>query len=91
MVFHRAHGVIADSGGNREAHPGWVGEEGVEGAFAAIVQVDVDSAVVVEDEIADCVGALNRKWVGVEGVKKPGVVFCYEGAGFFVGPKLLLC
>ena len=53
MVRHSAHGIVADSCGDGTAHPGWVGEEGVQAAVAAIIEINVDSAVEREYEVAD--------------------------------------
>lgn len=84
----RAHGVVGNARRFGAAHPGWVGEEGVEAAVAAVVEVDVGAAVVGEDEVADRVGALDRVLVGFEGGEEPGVFGGYQSAGFVVGPEL---
>lgn len=86
MLGDGAHGVVGDAGGDRAADPGRVGEEGREGALAAVVEVDVDAAVVGEDEVADGVGALDGVGVAVEGFEEPGVFFLYEFSRQSIGP-----
>lgn len=44
--------------------------------------------MVVEDEISDCIGALDGVGVGGVGGEEPGVVGCDEGFGGGVGPEL---
>lgn len=86
VVGDGTHCVVGNSGGYGAAHPGRVGEERVETSVTAVVEVNIDSAVVGEDEIADGVCALN--WIGVviEGLDEPGIFFQYESARFFVCP-----
>ena len=55
---------------------------------AYVVEVDVGAAEVVQDEIADRVGALDGVAVVGEGGEEPGVFFGDEGVGFGVGPEL---
>ena len=74
VLRHRAHGIVADARRHREADPGWVAEEGVEPAVAAIVQVHVGAAIVGEDEVADGVGALDWEGVVVKGLDEPWVL-----------------
>lgn len=89
MLRDGTHSVVADSCGEGAACPGWVAEEWVESPVAAVVEVDVDAAVVGEDEVADGIGALDGEVVAVEVGEGPGVFGCYEVAGFCVGPELL--
>ncbi|KFY23859.1 hypothetical protein V491_02390 [Pseudogymnoascus sp. VKM F-3775] len=88
VVWDGAHGVVADARGERAAQPGWVLEHHVQTPGAAIVEIKVDAAVVVEDEVADGIGALDGEGVGVEGVEEPGVSRADEFAGEFVCPEL---
>ena len=87
MLGGGAHDVVADAGGDGTAEPGRVGEQGVEAALAAVVEVDVDAAVEVQDEVADGVGALDVVRVAVERREEPGVFLGDEGAGLDVGPE----
>ena len=87
VLRRRAHDVVADSGRDGAAEPGRVGEQRVEAALTAVVEIDVDAAVIGEDEVADGVGALDVVFVAVEGGEEPGVFFRDEGAGFGVGPE----
>ena len=88
MARGGAHGVVGDSRGVCAAEPAWVGEEGIEASVAAVIEVDVDATVVGEDEVADCVGALDGLCVGVERGEKPRVLGCNQGAGLIIGPEL---
>jgi hypothetical protein len=65
-------------------------EEGVEGAVGDEVEIEVDPAVVVEEEVADCVGALDGMRVRVVGWDEGGIVFLDECVGRIVCPELFL-
>ena len=88
MLGHGAHRVVADACRYGATHPGWVGEKRVQTPVAAVVEVDVDSAVEGEHEVPDCVGALDGVAVAVEGGEEPGVFCADEFAGELVGPEL---
>jgi hypothetical protein len=88
MLRNRAHGIVADARGDGEADPGWVAEEGIKAAVAAVVQIHVGPSKVREDKVAYGISALNWEWVAVEGVEEPGVFGGDELAGFHVGPEL---
>ena len=60
----------------------------VEATGAAVVQVEIDAAVVVKDEVADGVGALDVVGVCVECFEELGVFVCDEGAGEVIRPEL---
>ena len=82
--------VVRDAGGFGFARDGGVLEEGLEGAFAAVVEIQVNPAVVVENEVPDRVGALDRVRVRLEGVQVLGVVRGDEVERGGVGPQLVL-
>ncbi len=86
MLWHGPHCIITNSCRHSTAYPRWVGEERVETAVAAIVEIDVYSTVIGEHEIADGVCALDWKGVAVEGGEEPGVFCADEVARFFVCP-----
>lgn len=65
-------------------------EEGIERTIATVVEINIYATKVVEYEVADRVGALDRIGVGVEGFEKPVVFLFDEISGFLVGPKLLI-
>ena len=90
MLGHGAHGVVADSCRDGATHPCWVGEKRVQTSVAAVVEVDVDSAVEGEHEVPDCVGALDGVAVAVESGEEPGVFCADEFAGELVGPELFM-
>lgn len=73
-----AHGVVGDAGWVGAAYPGGVGEERVEAAVAAIVEVYVYTTKVVENEVSNCVCALDGLRVVVEGGEEPWIFGCYE-------------
>ena len=78
MSSLREHEVVGNSNGFRFGEDNWVYEEGVEGAKASDVQIDVHAAIVMENEISNGVGALNGVGVCVERVKEPRVMLCDE-------------
>lgn len=78
MSWDCAHGIIGDAGGNSDANPSWIGEERIEAPLTAVVQVDIDAAVVRQYEVSYGVSALYRIRIGVEIWEKPGVLFSYE-------------
>lgn len=67
-----------------------VDQERVHGAETTDVEVDVDTAIVVEDEVADNVGSLDGVCITVEGVEEPTVVLGDELTGTGIGPKHVL-
>jgi len=89
VVRHGAHGIIGNSGGHCLAHPGRVREQRFELAVAAIVQINIDTAEVVEDEVADGVGALDGVWVVLEGLVEPLVFILDELHASLIGPQLV--
>lgn len=56
----------------------------------ADVEVEVYAAEMIEDEVANGVGALDGPPVAVKGVEEPWVVFLDEVTGRFVGPEDVL-
>lgn len=104
MAGNGAHDIVGDTGGDGAADPGGVGEERVETAVASlesvscahvwfagsthIVQINVNTAEVVQHEVSDCVGALDRVRVAVEGLQEPRVLVGNELAGLLIGPEL---
>lgn len=55
-----------------------------------IVQVNVDATKVVQHEVSNGVGALDRVGVAVECLEEPRVLVGDELAGLLIGPELLL-
>jgi hypothetical protein len=88
MLRYRAHSVVAYARRDCSSYPCRVGKEGIKTAIAAIVEIDIDPAVKDENEVSDCVGALNGERVTVKGGEEPGVFCSNEFAGFFVRPEL---
>ena len=68
MALLREHEVIGNANGYRFREDNWEDEEGVEGAEAADVQIDIHAAVVVENEISNGVCSLYGVGVGVESI-----------------------
>jgi len=85
-----AEGVVGDSCGDSEASEGGELEEGVESAVRDEVEIKVYPAVVVEEEVADCVGALDGMRVRVVNWDEGRVVFLDEGVGRIVCPELFM-
>jgi hypothetical protein len=90
MLRYRAHSIIAYTCRYCSSYPCGVGEERIETAITAIVEIDVDAAVESEHKVADCVGALDGEGVAVKGGEEPGVFCSNELAGFIVGPELFI-
>lgn len=59
-----------------------------DGPVAPGVGVEVDAAIVVEDEVSDGIGALNGERVVVPRIDEPGVLSLDEVACLFIGPVL---
>jgi len=89
MAGAGAQRVVADARGRRAACPGRVCEEGVQRARGLDVEVEVDAAVVGEDEVAEGVDALDGVGVGGVGGEEPGVLGGDEVEGGFVCPELV--
>jgi len=53
MIGDRAHGVVGDSSRDGATNPCWVGEEGIKPAIASVVEIDIDSTIVKENEVTD--------------------------------------
>jgi len=62
------------------------GEEREEGTD--IVKVEVDAAVVAQQEVAEGIDALDRVWVRRVGGQEPGIVLGEEVARLGLGPEL---
>ena len=65
------------------------GEERVQAALAAVVEVEIHAAEVEEGEVADGVGALDRVGVGGVGREEGRVGGGDEGEGGLVGPEVV--
>ena len=87
MSRRSAHSVIR--------YPCWVGcvhpcrelQERVHPSLTAVVEIEVHAAVVREDEVPDCVDALDIVRVVEECVEKPGVFFLDEREVVFICPE----
>jgi hypothetical protein len=78
MLGDGTHCIVTYSCRDGTSYPGWVGEKRIETAVTAVVEIDVDSAIESEDEVADGVCALDGEGVVIEGVDEPGVFFLDE-------------
>lgn len=90
VVRSRAHGIVRDARGFRASHPRSVGQKGVEPTVTAIIQINVDSAVVGQDKISDRVCALDWIWVCIKGVYEPRVLGADEFPRLGIGPESVL-
>lgn len=88
MLGNGSHSIVRDTGGDSATKPGWVSQKRIESAIAAIVEIDVDSTIVSENEVANRVGTLNWEWVRVEGVKEPWVFGSNECSREIIRPEL---
>ena len=73
MTRDRAEKVIGHSGGSRETRKSRESEEWREGTVRREVEIEVDSVVVVEEEIAESVGPLNGMRVRIVGGEEGGI------------------
>lgn len=53
-----------------------------------VVQVNVDTPIVCEDEVANCVCALDRMRVIIESFQEPRILRSYEFSRLGIGPHL---
>ena len=90
VPLFREHEVIGNANRYGLGEDDWKDEEGVEGAEATDVQIDVHAAVVVENEISNGVGSLNRVGVSLESVQEPGIVLSNEISRTRVCPEHIL-
>jgi hypothetical protein len=84
------HKVVRNADRNRGGKNDGEIKERVHVATAADVEIHVDTAKAVKDEVANDVGALDGVLVAVEGVEEPGVVVLDELAGSGIRPQLEL-
>lgn len=90
MVFLCEHKVVGDSQRVRPRQNDREGEQGVHRTKTANVQIDVDTTVVIQDEVTDSISALDRIRVAVEGLEEPGVLLRDELARGNVSPESVL-
>jgi len=53
MLRNCPHSIVADTCWNCPADPCWIAEKGIEASVAAVIEIEVDAAVVREDKVAD--------------------------------------
>lgn len=88
------HEVVGDAGGGGGLEDGNVlggvvfDDVHGKGLVAVGVHVEVDAAKLVEDKVANGIGALDGEGVVDPGVDEPGVFFGEEFFGALVGPEL---
>jgi hypothetical protein len=88
MLGDSAHGIIRDARGDSAANPSWIGEERVKGTVATIVEINVDTAIVCQDKVADGIGTLDGIGIRVKGLQEPGIFGSNEFPGEVIGPEL---
>lgn len=86
----REHEVVGHADGDGRGEDHVKVEERIEVAAAPDVEVHVDAAKVVQDEVPDDVGPLDRVRVAVKGREEPRVVLGDEGARRSVRPQFEL-
>lgn len=90
VMGNGTHGIVGDSSGHSLAHPGRIREQRLKLTVAAIVQIEVDTAVVVQNEVSDGVGAFNRVRIVPERLFEPFVFLVDELQARIIGPQLVL-
>ena len=83
------HEIVGDANRNGFGEDDGVGEERVEWAETADVQVEIDTSIMVQNEITNSVGTLNSVGVTVEGIQEPVVMFSDEFTGTCICPELV--
>lgn len=86
VSFRTGHEVVTDADRDSLGEGDLEPEERVDVAVATNVEVHVNTPVVVQDEVADSVCALDVVLIPVEGGEEPGIVLCNELSGHGVGP-----
>jgi len=89
MIRHSAHSIVGNSRRQSLAHPSRVREQRFELTVAAVVQVEVNTAVVLEDKVPNGVGALDGVRVVPESILEPLVLVVDEFQAHLVGPQLV--
>ena len=90
MLRYGPHCVVADTSWDCSAEPGWIAQQRVESAVAAIVQINVDSTVECQYEITNSVCSLNGERVVVKGFQEPRIFRRDEFSRFSIRPQLRL-
>ena len=90
MVLLGKHEVVGYANWDRPGKDDGEGEQRVDWALAANVNVHVDTTIMVEDEVADGVGTLDGVLVRVKGIEEPGVLGRDELARAGVCPEHVL-
>lgn len=83
------HQVVGDTDGDGFWENDGVLEEGIHGSQAADIQVDVDTAIVVQHKVANGVGTLDRVLVMFKRIEEPWVMGSNEFARGGVCPELV--
>jgi hypothetical protein len=74
VFLFRKHEIVRDADGYGARKNDGEDKEGIQTTQAANVEVDVDAAVVMEDEVANGIRSLNGIWVRIKRVEEPAVV-----------------
>ena len=90
MLWDSAHSVIGNSCWYGTAQPRIEREQGVEPSFTAVIQVNVNAAVVYKDKVTYRICALDVVWVLLERLEKPRIFCLYKVVRFCVGPEHVL-
>lgn len=104
MAGDSAHDIVGNAGWNRAADPCWVRKERIEATVTSlnavscvvshveqcthVVQINVDTAKVVEHKVSNGIRALDGVGIAVECLEEPWVLVGDELARLLVGPKL---
>jgi hypothetical protein len=86
MFFFRKHEIVRDPDGYGARKNDGKDQKWIHTTQATNVEVDVDTAVMMEDKVANGVRPLDRIWVRIKRVEEPTVVLRNKFAGTSVGP-----
>ena len=89
MLRSCSQDVVADTCWSCETCECWKCEQSIESFAGRYVKIEVDTAKVIEDEVTQCVSALNLMWVRYIRFEVRGVVLSNEVESRVVGPELV--
>lgn len=90
MLFFRENEVVGNTDRYCFRENDGVHQKRVEWPQATNVKVEIDTSVVVEHKVTNHVGTLDNVFIVVEGIQKPGVIFCNKLARAGVRPQHVL-
>lgn len=88
VAWHRTQCIVGDACRLGEASESGKGQQRCYAEVGRDVEIEVDPAVVMEEEIADRIGALDGVRIGDVGREEGGIVCLNEGERIVICPEL---